>query len=716
MSRLRAWIDGRLARRTQQGYVLAVVLAAMVVGLTLITALLGLSFATQSSAIAQQRLAREQRAADGALEVGVEMLRSSPDPAALCDASGDLVSPTMQVSSNASAADEPVKVTCESGASTLNAVGKLTVLSGETDALNHQSDPSLPLVGDVDVVGGATFGTTSTGAEVKAGTYTQGKPCDSWFDGQKWLLSDADGEGNAPTCGADMSGVDIPVAHVNPPVNAGTVSACGANGATVTAGYFDRKAVDALQGVLDTCALVQFLPGSDGAPTAVFFFDAGAQGALMFRNAGASYVFGDVLNGSSPAVCDPGSQNHLQVVLGGGTGIDHTNGALTMCGGGNDGPTLLQTDTADTQPSLTFTGTKTGTWTNPGDTLSPWDATKPLHGGGQATYRQGLPFPSVTYTVHSAGVGDISSLALEWKTQEAPPTLVNYERQMWVTFSGTANFQCVSSLRGRVAGGMGLRFEFPMGSQVGCTPPAPLTGAALDGSKMKVEFRTFCDALPCFDATGDIADLHLVTNTKEYRSLPEVVDSDGWINPGNLSGDTSSAIEASDCVEITDFVCDWRSLPSPDPASLVMTFPDGVQADDADIGRLTLALDTKILGANSPGSFEDVVADPSSPGNPRTDVVLEWGGTTCPISLNSYAISRGTQFIDLTECAAGRRLSDVPFLKLRLEFSPETLSVKTDLAGNPYWAQEGVKLPPFTRAQLLTTPRRSIRRQRLPLP
>ena len=66
----------RRAMAGQGGFVLGLVLGAMVVGLMLITALLALSFTTHRAAIVQQRLAQDRRAADGALEVAVQEVRS----------------------------------------------------------------------------------------------------------------------------------------------------------------------------------------------------------------------------------------------------------------------------------------------------------------------------------------------------------------------------------------------------------------------------------------------------------------------------------------------------------------------------------------------------------------------------------------------------------------------------------------------------------------
>ena len=84
--------------RGQSGYVLGVVLAAMTVGLLLITALLSLSFATHRAALVQQEIARQQRAADGALETAVQRTRVGFNTAASADPCA-FAGPTREVDS-----------------------------------------------------------------------------------------------------------------------------------------------------------------------------------------------------------------------------------------------------------------------------------------------------------------------------------------------------------------------------------------------------------------------------------------------------------------------------------------------------------------------------------------------------------------------------------------------------------------------------------------
>ncbi|MCO5322470.1 MAG: hypothetical protein M9922_13840 [Microthrixaceae bacterium] len=88
---------GRRAARGQSGYVLGVVLAAMVVGLLLITALLSLSFATHRAALLQEESAREQRASDGALETALTRIRSEMNTPGATDLCAPLADPDPEV-------------------------------------------------------------------------------------------------------------------------------------------------------------------------------------------------------------------------------------------------------------------------------------------------------------------------------------------------------------------------------------------------------------------------------------------------------------------------------------------------------------------------------------------------------------------------------------------------------------------------------------------
>ncbi len=101
-------IHGRLARRGQSGYLLGMVLGAMVIGLALITSLLGLSFTTRRAAIAQQDLAREQ--------AGRRMVRSRLPSMTFVlpeQPSCDVAPQSVPMDVDGSTGDEPVAVGCD---------------------------------------------------------------------------------------------------------------------------------------------------------------------------------------------------------------------------------------------------------------------------------------------------------------------------------------------------------------------------------------------------------------------------------------------------------------------------------------------------------------------------------------------------------------------------------------------------------------------------
>ena len=88
---------GRWAARGQSGYLLGIVLAAMTIGLLLITGLLSLSFTTHRAALAQEESAREQRASDGALETALTRIRSEMNTPGATDLCAPMADPDPEV-------------------------------------------------------------------------------------------------------------------------------------------------------------------------------------------------------------------------------------------------------------------------------------------------------------------------------------------------------------------------------------------------------------------------------------------------------------------------------------------------------------------------------------------------------------------------------------------------------------------------------------------
>jgi hypothetical protein len=733
-----ACVRSRLAARGQQGgYILGMVLAAMAIGLTLITALLGLSFATQSAAIEQQRLARERRAADGALEVGVKKLRESADPSTLCNTSPWFETVPMQLSSNISAPDQDVGVSCTPELVASGAAGGLTVV-GDIYGGNHTFDPPvvagdatllhqgggpLRLAGNIAVRDGAMLNGSSLGARV-AGSYRQGSPGAGAVSGcgelspsdpsgsvARQLVDADDGE---PVCqDATLAGLDVPPAPpVSRPDVAGLVPAvCGG---PVGPGYFDPAAVQSLNNLLATCDRVLFPPGTAADP-AVYWFDAGESGSVVFGNDGAEYLFGTEAS-FGDGVCDPSATERLTVVLGGGTGLSHTNGALTICGGEGNDFALIQSELADTQPRLELIGS-TGWWTNPEKATGAWEDPAEVDWCRNSN-SGGCSYPSLTYRIESSGVTNVEDLALEWKVQEHPPA-IPVNRQVWVSIVGSSG-SCdglggpapgdVYEFRGLVADGMGLRAPLP-----NCDSRFA-TGADLDGATMTVQFRTWSGVPANGCGLGDsdcrwwanIADLGLSVNTTEIPPTSASSSDGSWDSPGNVVSPASDFTSAEWCDD-HPFISNWCDRTGGvSNSTLSLGFADATSADDsplsdAAIDRLQLALDT-----HDP---VDQAAAPSSPGSPLTEVLLDWndgsGATLCAApatyshtrtrKVSQGAVS-GSQLLDLSDCVAGRTQADIQDLTVSLDFSPEYQAWLGDSLVNA-----GLQLPEFTYARLVVS-------------
>ncbi len=426
-----AGFGGRRARN-QSGYVLGVVLAAMGVGLTVITALLGLSFATHSSAISQQSLAREARAADGALEVGVVELRASDSPVTDCPTIPGTVS--MQLLGDASDPTDPEEDVLLSCTAALdpnpNVNGDLKVLGDEyrgqalaspldlvdsSVTLRHQGESPLTFVGDVRVSGaGAVAGPGPGPGAWVSGRYVQGagSDCPSSSDHPAdpgRVLVDAD-DGGSPTCGdPGVAAQTVPLNLPPKPGNEPAVPECSPPGvASVDPGLYGPVAVSQLNSLLDSGCDVRFAPTGS---LDVFWFDAGEKGSIDFTSE-VNYVFGSDPGGAGS--CDP-AQPGVTVVLGAGTSVDHQAGNVSMCA--VDGwPALAQAADAHTQPELTMLASGLG----PGDPTGSAAADPEAWPSGLLPV---LGQPSnllVEAEIGFPGGGDVDSLALRFKSFEDP--------------------------------------------------------------------------------------------------------------------------------------------------------------------------------------------------------------------------------------------------------------------------------------------------------
>ncbi|MFV0318579.1 MAG: hypothetical protein ACK5O2_16655, partial [Microthrixaceae bacterium] len=417
-SSLATMLHSRLASRGQSGFVLGVVLAAMTVGLLLITALLSLSFATHRAALAQQEIARQQRAADGALETGVTRTRagfnSSPiaDPCSVVGPSKEVESVDFDWDTPSTGDDVTMELYCDEvignqavTEGTVKLVGDeytnsplagafdwvgwpawASAFSGATPpdaalrpSLVHSGDEPLLFNGSVGVHTGAagilnTPNPPDAGAIAVAGNYFQqddgylgsaAERCGMLALGNPDLVGSVDTTRTAvvdsdasPTCGdGDFQATDVAIVPSGLPQ---TVPGCAPGGPgtiqTFQPGIYGPAAVDALNALFD---------GS--CPDKVFNFTAGdywfsaggASDALEFDDATSAFVFGTLEGSGVAATCTPDAPGGVQVVFDGSSTFRHSAGNVSICGNPGAARTLVQAK--EIPPEITWGAITSGT-------------------------------------------------------------------------------------------------------------------------------------------------------------------------------------------------------------------------------------------------------------------------------------------------------------------------------------------------------------------
>ena len=631
----------------------------------------------------------------------MERIRSSDDPRAACASAPPFESVKMQVSRNASDPEGEVTVDCRPSLEPSGDGGSLLVLGdgyggaqafdalpepGSSSVL-HQGAGPVRFVGDVGVRQGSLLDGTVLGARV-SGTYQQGaSPCDALRDPSAPAGQLIDADDGAPTCGVDMPDpAAFPLYTGDPPAE-GTVPVCAGASATVTAGYFGPSEVAALNTLLAGCDRVVFEPAAEGAADpAVFWFDAGADGVVEFARAGAAYVFGEAAAGSSPPVCDPDSTRQLTVVLGGGTGIAHTDGTLTMCGGDGQGPTLTQAEDAAIQPRLGYvSASPLNLWSSPEKANADQNPKEPGVPAPAATVTYCstslIPFcpsgnRSLTYTIDSLGVGSIDTLAVQLRSREIPATLTGQrDIQIDITPAGGSTCSVVGTgTRGRVADGMGLHYDV-----------SACAGAATPGATLQLGLASAPNPYSNWSAT--ISDVRLVANEQVVEATGASSGS-RWTDAGNVLEDDDALASAETCSVAGGPICDRTTAESRGDAELDVDFTGASDLPDVGLTRLLVAMDAR--------PREDVVAYNTAvvpDQRPGTAVFLDWGddeGMTKCTEVGTYSHSVRTQFLDLSDCVGGRSAADLAKLKVKLVFSPEE---KAFLGST--LVDQGVQIPEF---------------------
>lgn len=382
----------RRAVAAQGGFALMAVLASIAVTSLLIGALFGLMLTTMRITAAQERNAREERAADAAIETAINLMRDEPcDPAAqpylddqLHDqqtaGTGDDVSVDVTCSSvgGSNAATDQVRIVggdgykgalkdtwtldCASNASTpgcmpWSSVGSPGGLAGSQASLIHSGHEPLRFSSGLTVRTGAAAlrnPTSGTPAVEVGGDYNQGSPGIGGAGGSDCgILGGSPGNGvgkvtdmdDSPSCGVNAAAtVDAqPTGNVSGLVASTAVPTVPSCAGAVVA--FDPGTYSASQ----TESVSRLTDGSNpSCRNKTFHFRPGiysfAGTELRFGDAGSYYVFGApttwggagvqasaaLVDDPDAALCDP-FVSGTSLILSGWTKITHTKGRVAIC-------------------------------------------------------------------------------------------------------------------------------------------------------------------------------------------------------------------------------------------------------------------------------------------------------------------------------------------------------------------------------------------------
>lgn len=414
----------------QDGFALMFVLGVIALTAVVTAALLGLLMTTMRVTSAHERMARELRAADGAIESAIAQMRRNPSGADPCATSGvDMLSEISFDQGTAGTGDDvDVEVTCTASASAetgstddqVRLVGAdgyqgdidpasfpwastPAGLSGSQPNLVHSGNEPLQFLSGVTVKrGAAVLGHETRGAVRTTGEYIQGQPGLGSGGSDCGILAGpatatwVDDLDRAPECNsAEAAAVDgeptdslvgFEVDDARP-----AVPSCSGSVVTFEPGYYDfmrTRQVNALTGGGCTNKTFYFQPG-------VYYFDAdsGSEGdgryGLEFGDAGSYYVFGQPVGWStgsgvaasgvagdpSAPLCEPKGDGS-SIVLSARTEIRHTAGRVAICpkldAAGEPFPAIYQETSVPTEVEVTGSLPWAGTFVcSPRPTL-PW--------------------------------------------------------------------------------------------------------------------------------------------------------------------------------------------------------------------------------------------------------------------------------------------------------------------------------------------------------
>lgn len=376
----------------QGGFALMAVLASIAVTSLLIGALFGLMLTTMRITSAQERNAREERAADAAIETAINLMREEPcDPSAqpyLDDqvhdqqtgGTGDDVSVDVMCSSvgGSNATTDQVRIVggdgykgalrnawtldCASNASTpgcmpWSSVGSPGGLSGSTTSLIHSGHEPLRFSSGVTVRTGAAAlrnPTSGTPAIEVGGDYNQGSPGIGGSGTDCGILGGTPGNGvgkvtdmdDSPSCGVNAAATvnTQPTGNVAGLVASPTVptvpTTCSGPVVVFNPGTYSATQTNAVSRLTDGSIA--------GCRNKTFHFRPGIYSfsgtELRFGDAGSYYVFGaatawggagvqenaGLVDDPDATLCDP-LVSGTSLILSGWTKITHTKGRVAIC-------------------------------------------------------------------------------------------------------------------------------------------------------------------------------------------------------------------------------------------------------------------------------------------------------------------------------------------------------------------------------------------------
>ncbi len=665
---LTAGLRRRLARRRESGYVLGVVLAAMVIGLSLITALLGLSFTTQRAAIVQQELARERRAADGTLEAGLAgVLANTANAADPCDASNVPSTVDMDVDGD-SATEEKVGLVCEPIIDPDPAAdGKMVVVGDRSSwtwpsspptgvGLVHTGDEPVRFAGDVDVRGtGAAKVLPNGPGMVVAGRYAQGEACSGATTPGSGEIRTTEEAG--PVCPSPGAAAVTGTASVESPPDepalqygaayVGGKLGAGCQDATFGPGRYLPDAVEALNDRFDdNCdATYIFSPGTywfDGAYDTV-----SRDSVIIFADPGSNFVFGDQKPGAVPPTCDPGpSAGKAKVVLSGATTFRHTGGNVSICG------SLTQARRTYSKPRLTLVESNLNVPANifAKPTVVASTQEWPHKLGEDCLIDVPDRCPQFKASIEANGDEPITSLRLRWSSflwPKVTATIVNSTlvvSKAWIKVrlklrDGTTCGNFESSQAWKRAGwtpepsnaspAFGSEVDLLTAEFPSCGVLKGMDQGALDGATLQVAFSNDCVSACYPHQLG----FELVTNEVELGSAdpPEL----------KAAGDARDWIPET-CVRWVWNYCNKTGRSAAQFIQSGFSLSSGTIDLDDDVDSIVVKFST------APGWEYQNGANRELGGG--MEIVAERGTDTCDASREGYTSSPLTYFIDLSDC------------------------------------------------------------------